>query len=130
MEVMVQQTRTLPMARRAYMHACLFVVACLVGSGCGGNGGVHARMGFSEAGGLRVVDVPAGPAYRAGLREDDQIIAIDDDPVARMTMVEVVERLRGRVGSVVKLRVARGDDVRELSIERASYRDRRPRSDR
>lgn len=110
------------------MHALL--ASAVMVAGCGGTGGVHARMGFSEAGGLRVVEVPEGPAYRAGLREDDQIIAIDDDPVARMTMVEVVERLRGRVGTVVRLRVARDDVVRELSVKRASYRDRRGASRR
>jgi carboxyl-terminal processing protease len=98
----------------------------LFGSGCslfgGSAGGIHARMGYSESGGLRVVEVPAdGPAARAGLVEDDLITFIDGDPVSEMDMSEVVERLRGPVGSQVTLTVVRDGQARELDVERRPY---------
>ncbi len=96
----------------------LFVASC----GAGTIGGIHARMGYSEEGGLRVVDVPRdGPAYEAGIREGDRIATIDGEPVRSMSMVEVVEHLRGPVGSDVTLEVVRGEEFVSLRVERASY---------
>jgi carboxyl-terminal processing protease len=84
-------------------------------------GGIHARMGYSESGGLRVVEVPEGPAERAGLREGDRITAIDGDPVRSMALEEVVERLRGEVGSEVEIEVVRDGELVTLVIVRAPY---------
>ncbi|MCU0672890.1 MAG: PDZ domain-containing protein [Myxococcota bacterium] len=84
-------------------------------------GGIHARMGYSESGGLRVVEVPEGPAERAGLREGDRITAIDGDPVRSMSLEEVVERLRGEVGSEVEIEVVRDGELVTLVVVRAPY---------
>jgi C-terminal processing protease CtpA/Prc len=84
-------------------------------------GGIHARMGYSESGGLRVVEVPEGPAERAGLREGDRITAIDGDPVRSLALEEVVERLRGEVGSEVEIEVVRDGELVTLVIVRAPY---------
>lgn len=96
--------------------------AALVAASCAPTtGGIHARMGYSESGGLRVVDVPEGPAERAGLREGDRITAIDGDPVRSMALEEVVERLRGEVGSEVEIEVVRDGELVTLVIVRAPY---------
>jgi len=96
------------------------LAACLGGSPAGG---IHARMAYSEEGGLRVVDAPAsGPAARAGVREGDRIVAIDGEPVDAMDMSEVVERLRGPAGSTVELEIARAGERLLLEVERAPYR--------
>ena len=94
----------------------LFALACAPTAG-----GIHARMGYSEESGLRVVDVPPGPAADAGLRPDDRITAIDGDPVRSLSMQEVVERLRGPAGSHVRVEVLRDGDFVELTIERTPY---------
>lgn len=86
-------------------------------------GGIHARMGYSESGGLRVVDVPEGPARRAGLREGDRIASIDGDPVRSMALEEVVERLRGPIGSEVEVEVVREGELVTLLIARAPYEE-------
>jgi carboxyl-terminal processing protease len=108
---------------RTIIYASLFALA----SGCsllGGNpgGGIHARMGYSESSGLRVVDVPpGGTAATAGLIEGDLITFIDGEPVSEMDMSEVVERLRGPVGSHVTLAIVRDGEELELDVERQPY---------
>lgn len=84
-------------------------------------GGIHARMGYSEESGLRVVDVPPGPAEEAGLCAGDRITAIDGEPVRSLSMQEVVERLRGPTGSKVTLEVLRDGEFVQLEVERAPY---------
>ena len=87
-------------------------------------GGVHAEFRFSQSHGLRVIDIPArGPAVEAGLRRGDRVIMVDKEDVAHMTLKEVVERLRGPVGTIVKLTVIRDGKQSTLSIERAPYND-------
>lgn len=49
-----------------------------------------------------------GPAARAGLRAGDRILRIDDESTLNMEIDEAVERLRGDVGSTVRLLVQRG----------------------
>lgn len=85
-------------------------------------GGVHAKFRFSQSHGLRVVDVPAeGPAAEAGLRRGDRIVKVDGEAVERMTLDQVVERLRGPVGSYVQLTVVRDGKQIPLHVERAPY---------
>ena len=70
---------------------------------------------------LRVVEGPEGPARRAGLREGDRIASIDGDPVRTLVLEEVVERLRGPVGSEVELEIVRDGELVTLVVPRAPY---------
>src|SRR6202049_4699939 len=57
------------------------------------------------------------PAAKAGLKPGDLIMAIDDAPVSDMTLSEAVEKLRGPVGTLVKLTLRRqGVDPFEVSL--------------
>lgn len=120
--------------------ACVTVLALLssgallacAGCGQGWRGGIHAQMAWSAERGLRVLEVPEGPARRAGLREDDRIVAIEGVPVEGRPVAQVVAELRGEVGTRVHLTVehggrrdggvdAAGLETEELVIERAPY---------
>ena len=88
-------------------------------------GGIGAVLGHSsEERRLVVREVPADtPAAEAGLEPGDEILEIDGREVAALSVREVVDALRGEVGSRVKLRVRRGDDEHEIEVLRAPYQD-------
>ena len=80
-------------------------------------------LGYSEGGGLRVVDAPpGGAAALAGLQTDDVIISINGEPIRSLPYQEIVERLRGPVGSSVQLDVFRDGDVKTFVVMRQAYR--------
>jgi len=63
------------------------------------------------------------PAAKAGIRPGDLILAIDDHPVVEMTLSEAVDKLRGPVGSQVKLTMRReGVDPFEIKLTRAEIK--------
>lgn len=100
------------------------LLSASVAMGCGGgmSGGIHARMGYSEEGGLRVVEVPEqGPAAHAGLRVGDRIITLEGEPVRGLNLDEIVERLRGPIGSEIALEVVRDGEPVTLHVRRAPY---------
>jgi carboxyl-terminal processing protease len=63
------------------------------------------------------------PASRAGLKPGDLIVAIDDAPVTDMTLSDAVEKLRGTIGTQVKLTIRReGVDAFEVKLTRADIK--------
>ncbi len=74
----------------------------------------------AKQGGLVIVRVISGsPAEEAGIRAEDQIIAIDGRATRDLTTDQAANLLQGAEGSVVKLAVvAVGQPSRELSIQR------------
>ncbi|MBI5486062.1 MAG: PDZ domain-containing protein [Deltaproteobacteria bacterium] len=88
-------------------------------------GGIGAVLGHSSAEHRLVVrEVPAdSPAARAGLQVEDEVLEIDGHEVSGMELSEVVEALRGEVGSTVTLRLRRGEEELELEIERGPYHE-------
>lgn len=59
------------------------------------------------------------PAYKAGIKSGDYIVAVDDKPVFGMTIYEAVKKLRGDPSSKVKLNIRRGNDIIDVTVERA-----------
>jgi len=113
-------------ARALAVVAVVALVAALGAAllaGCGQRvGGIHARMGYSEQHGLRVVDVPrTGPAWGAGLRPGDRIVEVDGAPVSELPLADVVRRLRGPIGSEVQLTIQRDDQLYQLEVQRVPY---------
>src|SRR5579885_644809 len=63
------------------------------------------------------------PAAHAGIKPGDLIIMINGKPVTDMTLSEAVEKLRGAVGTSVKLTLRReGMDPFELTLTRADIK--------
>ena len=63
------------------------------------------------------------PAARAGVKPGDLILGIDDQAVADMTLSEAVEKLRGAIGTSVKLTLRRqGMDPFQLTLTRADIK--------
>jgi carboxyl-terminal processing protease len=72
-----------------------------------------------HTGRLFVRDVPPGmAAAAAGIREGDEVIAVDGVPVAEMSPIEVHRRLEGEVGSKVVLLVVRNGETQKVEVVR------------
>ena len=62
------------------------------------------------------------PAFRAGVLAGDRILAVDDVPVNSESLNDTIDRMRGRVGTAVKITIARSPDPKpmEFMLSRAS----------
>ena len=63
---------------------------------------------------------PGGPAFRAGLKNGDKILAINRQPVSgiRITAKKIVEQIRGKKGTPVEILVKRDTAKRYFSVLR------------
>ena len=77
-----------------------------------------------ENGFVKVVSpIDDTPAAKAGVKPNDLIVAIDDAPVTDMTLEEAVDKLRGPIGSQVKITVRRAQtDPFQLTLTRADIK--------
>ncbi|MBT4769739.1 MAG: S41 family peptidase [Rhodospirillaceae bacterium] len=86
-----------------------------------GFGGIGIQI-LIEDDDVRIVSVlPNTPAERSGLLADDQITHIEGEPVTGLNIHQVVDRLRGKIGSHLEITVAREDNPEplEISLSRA-----------
>jgi carboxyl-terminal processing protease len=77
-----------------------------------------------EDGAVKVISpIDDTPAAAAGIKPADLIVAIDGQAVSEMSLSEAVEKLRGPVGTTVKLTMRRqGMDPFQLSLTRAEIK--------
>ena len=68
---------------------------------------------------LVVAPIEDTPAFDAGVRARDVIIAIDGESTEGMALNAAVTRIRGPVGSSVKLTIQRGEQLIDFEIKRA-----------
>ena len=89
--------------------------------------GIEVTM---ENGYVKVVSpIDDTPAFRAGLKPNDLITHLDGEQVRGLTLSEAVERMRGKVGSDLKLTVRReGSEAFDVSVTRAVIKIRSVRS--
>ena len=60
-----------------------------------------------------------GPAFVAGVRSGDLILAIDDFKAYQKSLAEIVQRLRGKKNSVLVLKIkSKKGEVRSLKLTR------------
>ena len=79
--------------------------------------GVEIKM---EQGFLKVVSsYKTLPAYKAGIKPGDIIVMINDESVSGMGVNQVVDKLKGELGSKVKVKIYREPgEIKELTIVR------------
>src|SRR6516165_6760679 len=86
-------------------------------------GGLGIEVSMEK--GLVKVGLPIDdtPAARAGLKPNDLITHLDGDPVQGMTLPEAVEKMRGLVGSDIRLTIRReGKEPFDVKLTRATIK--------
>jgi len=85
-------------------------------------GGIGIEITVNKRGELTVVSpIEDTPAYKVGLKSLDYITHIEDKPTKDMPLVEAVKLMRGKPGTVVRIKVLRegANRLREFKITRA-----------
>ena len=76
--------------------------------------GIEVTM---ESGIVKVVSpIDDTPAYRAGVKPGDYITHLNDEAIVGFTLAEAVEKMRGKVGTPIKLTVRREGEAEPLDI--------------
>lgn len=67
-------------------------------------GAIGLRLGGPDV--LRIADVfPDTPAWKAGLRQGDRILSVDRVPAQDLSVQQLMEKIRGRTGTIVIIEV-------------------------
>lgn len=92
-------------------------------------GGLGIEVGL-EDGILQVIaPIDDTPAATAGLEAQDLIIKIDDQPTKGLSLMEAVEKMRGKPGTSIRLTIVRdGRKPFEVSLKRAVIKSRSVKS--
>ena len=61
-----------------------------------------------------------GPAYKAGLRNGDILIKVNDEDISEKTLTEVSNLVKGEEGTYVKLTIKREEEEKEFKVKRGS----------
>lgn len=84
-------------------------------------GGLGIEVGM-EDGFIKVISpIDDTPASKAGIQPGDLIIRLDDVSVKGSTLMQSVEKMRGKVGTPIKLTIVRDGEAKpiELTLKRA-----------
>lgn len=67
-----------------------------------------------------VTPIDDTPAFRAGIKPKDRLVEINHEPIVGMTLDQVIEKMRGKVGEKINLGVLRDgeDGVKYFSLKR------------
>ncbi|MDX2271219.1 MAG: S41 family peptidase [Cyanobacteriota bacterium] len=83
--------------------------------------GVGLQIAIDEAGRVMVISpIEGSPADQAGILTGDQIVAIDQQPTAGMSLDAVAEKMRGASGTGVDLWLQRGERQMSVRLLRAA----------
>ncbi|MFH0834464.1 MAG: S41 family peptidase [Patescibacteria group bacterium] len=82
--------------------------------------GIGAEVGERDEVVTIISPLRGSPAEKAGLLPGDKIFKIDNDYSADFTLFEAIRKIRGPIGTQVKLTIFRGDETspREITITR------------
>ena len=92
----------------SYLNAESFQDMQVQTKGSFGGLGIEVTM---ENGFVKVVSpIDDTPAFKAGIQAGDFITHLDEEPVLGLTLSEAVDKMRGEVGSEIKLTIRREDE--------------------
>ena len=73
---------------------------------------------------LPIIDViQEGPAFKAGLLSGDKIIEVDGEKLRGLSTDEVVAKLKGKVGSLLELKIIRDKKPMNVGVKRDIVKD-------
>ena len=90
--------------------------------------GVGMQIGPSRSGNGKTIVIspfPGSPAYKAGIRPGDSILAVDDKTTDKLTLTEIADLLKGPRGTRVKVTIGREGSETPLTFQ--LVRDEIPR---
>jgi carboxyl-terminal processing protease len=80
--------------------------------------GIGARVDEAEGGGVLIVEPFEGqPAWKAGLRRGDVIIAVDGKDITQQTLTQNISLIRGPQGTKVRLTIRRPNVEKPFDVE-------------
>lgn len=81
-------------------------------------GGIGAEIGSRSNKPTVIRTLDGTPAQRAGLLAGDVIVAVNDQSTEDWSIDDTVSKIRGEVGTTVKIKVYRGSDTKDFDITR------------
>jgi len=69
--------------------------------------GIGVEVDFKDEAAVVLAPIEGSPAFRAGIRRGDRIVAVDGESLRALPPTEVISRMRGRPGTEVELTVTR-----------------------
>ena len=81
-------------------------------------GGVGAQIGLRDNAVTLVKIIGGTPAERAGLKAGDKVLAINEESTEGFTIDTAVNKIRGDIGTTVKLTIERSNQTKEYTITR------------
>jgi Periplasmic protease len=80
-------------------------------------GGVGIEIGMEKGRPVVISPIEGTPAFRAGIKPGDVILEINGEDTSNMSLMDVVQRIRGKVGTKVQLTIYRKGMEKPMKIE-------------
>lgn len=80
--------------------------------------GIGAEVGIKDNRVIIIAPIDNSPAAKAGLKPQDIILSINGEDTTGMDLNTAVSKIRGDIGTVVKLNIQRGDQKLDYEITR------------
>ena len=80
-------------------------------------GGVGIEISMEKGRPIVVAPIEGTPAFKAGLRAGDIILAVDGEDTFGKSLLEIVKKIRGKPGTKVKLTIMRKGSDKPITVE-------------
>lgn len=90
-------------------------------SASGEYGGIGVVIGKNTNGNIHILSVfPTSSAKKIGLQSEDELLAVDGEPISGTELEDLAKRLRGKAGTHVQIEVKRGEKKLCFDVERSN----------